>query len=118
MAVEEDLTLVCKDCGRSFLFSAAEQDYFRQQGFRHQPERCRDCRRVKRREMEAFRRLAKGPTAVVCDDCGKATSVPFVPYLGRPVYCPSCYKSRHVVLPMAGRTGPSPHASSGLSSGS
>ncbi|MFH1404143.1 MAG: CxxC-x17-CxxC domain-containing protein [Candidatus Altiarchaeota archaeon] len=31
---------------------------------------------------------------VICDNCGKATTVPFKPTAGKPVYCINCYKTK------------------------
>ena len=40
----EDETLVCKDCGKEFIFSAGEQEFYAEKGFENKPVRCRDCR--------------------------------------------------------------------------
>ena len=39
----EDKTLVCKDCGKEFIFSAGEQEFYAEKGFENEPVRCRDC---------------------------------------------------------------------------
>jgi len=48
----EDRTLACDDCGAEFVFTVAEQEFFRDQGFAHDPKRCRDCRALKRRRQK------------------------------------------------------------------
>jgi hypothetical protein len=40
-----DKTLTCKDCGREFIFTAGEQEFFTERGF-SDPSRCPDCRRA------------------------------------------------------------------------
>ena len=44
----EDKTLVCKDCGKEFLFSASEQEFYAEKGFENEPQRCRDCRQARK----------------------------------------------------------------------
>jgi len=36
----QDKTLVCRDCGREFNFSASEQDFFASKGYENEPSRC------------------------------------------------------------------------------
>lgn len=31
---------------------------------------------------------------IVCSDCGKEATVPFIPKEGRPVFCKECYAKR------------------------
>ena len=40
----EDKTLVCKDCGNEFIFSAGEQEFYAEKGFQNEPQRCKACR--------------------------------------------------------------------------
>ena len=40
----EDKTLVCKDCGAEFIFSAGEQEFYAEKGFQNEPIRCKACR--------------------------------------------------------------------------
>ena len=40
----EDKTLVCKECGKDFVFTAGEQEFYAEKGFENEPARCRDCR--------------------------------------------------------------------------
>ncbi len=48
-----DRTLACSDCGKDFVFSEAEQEFFRERGFDHDPKRCVECRRGRRRKFQA-----------------------------------------------------------------
>ncbi|MBP5662550.1 MAG: zinc-ribbon domain containing protein [Clostridia bacterium] len=85
----EDKTLVCKECGKEFVFTAGEQEFYAEKGLQNEPGRCPECRQAKRR-------AARGPREMfdaVCADCGKATKVPFQPRDDRPVYCDECFKA-------------------------
>ena len=44
----EDETLVCRDCGQEFVFSASEQAFFAEKGFMNKPSRCPKCRAARR----------------------------------------------------------------------
>src|SRR4030042_6725842 len=99
----QDKTLECSDCGKTFTFSAEEQEQFKSRGYTNEPKRCPECRQARKAE-----RYGNGGTSgfgnsgssympgrqmypAVCADCGKSTSVPFEPRQGRPVYCHDCY---------------------------
>ncbi|MCC7104453.1 MAG: zinc-ribbon domain containing protein [Chloroflexi bacterium] len=45
-----DKTLECRNCGRSFTFTAGEQEFFASKGFQNEPSRCADCRSLRRAE--------------------------------------------------------------------
>ena len=40
----QDKTIVCKDCGQEFTFTANEQEFFAEKGFTNEPQRCKPCR--------------------------------------------------------------------------
>ncbi|MEG1551191.1 MAG: zinc-ribbon domain-containing protein, partial [Oscillospiraceae bacterium] len=40
----EDKTLICKDCGNEFTFTAGEQEFYAEKGFVNEPQRCKTCR--------------------------------------------------------------------------
>ena len=87
----EDKTLVCKDCGNEFVFTAGEQEFYAEKGFQNEPLRCKDCRskfKAARRNTERVMHDA------ICDECGAHTQVPFEPTSGKPVYCSDCYAKR------------------------
>lgn len=52
----EDKTIVCKDCGKEFVFSVREQEFYKEKGFTNEPVRCKDCRDKKKAERNNFRR--------------------------------------------------------------
>ena len=89
----QDKTLVCKDCGKEFVFSAGEQAFYAEKGFESEPARCHECRDKRRREREGGKEQRQMYT-VGCAECGKETQVPFEPKGDRPVYCRDCFNAR------------------------
>lgn len=83
----EDKTLVCKDCGNEFIFTAGEQEFYAEKGFENEPMRCKDCRIARKRAAKPPRELFD----TVCAECGAPAKVPFEPREGRPVYCSECF---------------------------
>jgi len=83
----QDKTLVCKDCGQEFVFSAGEQEFYAEKGFQNEPSRCKDCRAAKKNSVK------KEMYEITCADCGKVDKVPFMPRNDRPVYCSECFES-------------------------
>ncbi|HXI46446.1 MAG TPA: zinc-ribbon domain containing protein [Candidatus Acidoferrales bacterium] len=84
----EDRTLVCRDCGEGFIFSAGEQRFFAEKGLVNTPQRCLSCRAAAKRVRTG------GPReyhAAVCNACGGQAMVPFAPRSDRPVYCSGCF---------------------------
>lgn len=43
-----DKTLVCRDCGKEFLFTEGEQAFYAEKGFTNEPTRCPDCRKARK----------------------------------------------------------------------
>ena len=87
----EDKTLVCRDCGKEFVFTASEQQFFADKGFQNDPTRCHECRAARRAQNPnrgGERQYFEG----ICDGCGATTQVPFQPKGDRPVYCRECFE--------------------------
>ena len=42
----EDKKILCKDCGKEFVFTVGEQEFYKEKGFDNDPVRCPDCRRA------------------------------------------------------------------------
>jgi CxxC-x17-CxxC domain-containing protein len=83
----EDKTLVCKECGNEFVFTAGEQEFYAERGFQNEPQRCKPCR-------DARKNAARGPReyfTATCAACGGEARVPFQPNSDRPVYCSDCF---------------------------
>ena len=83
----EDKTLVCKECGSEFVFTAGEQEFYAERGFQNEPQRCKACRDARKNATRPARELF----TTTCAKCGKEAKVPFQPSNDRPVYCSECY---------------------------
>jgi hypothetical protein len=46
----EDRTLVCKDCGKEFVFTVGEQEFYKEKGFDNDPVRCPECRKSRKQQ--------------------------------------------------------------------
>lgn len=102
-----DRELRCRVCGRTFVFTAGEQQYFGRRGF-HAPTRCPDCRTgegrrgrgplPRRRELGQTLHQPLQPAPVLpqrtwdatCFRCGAATQVAFLPREDALIYCQAC----------------------------
>lgn len=83
----EDKTVICKDCGQEFVFTAGEQEFYASKGFVNEPQRCKECRSARKNAARGEREMY----AAVCASCGKEATVPFKPRDDRPVYCSECF---------------------------
>ena len=86
----EDKTLVCRDCGAEFVFTAGEQEFYAEKGFQNEPTRCKDCRAARKSNRASAPRETFETT---CAICGAPTTVPFIPKSDRPIYCSECFAS-------------------------
>ena len=86
-----DRVLTCRDCGREFVFTSGEQEFYQSRGLMHEPRRCPECRTARRAADGA--RPTREMHDVICSNCGKPTQVPFVPTGTRPVYCMDCFQT-------------------------
>ncbi|MDH2909131.1 MAG: zinc-binding protein [Candidatus Eremiobacteraeota bacterium] len=94
-----DEMLTCVDCGRTFTFTANEQQFYASKGFTNKPSRCADCRAARKASGGrggsgggggARREMFKA----TCSQCGGVAEVPFQPRGDKPVYCRDCFASR------------------------
>lgn len=46
----QDKTKVCKDCGKEFIFTVGEQEFYKEKGFTNEPVRCKECRDKRKAE--------------------------------------------------------------------
>ena len=72
----EDKTLVCKDCGAEFVFTAGEQEFYESKGFVNEPQRCKACRDARKNAGRAPREMHEA----TCAACGGVAKVPFAPH--------------------------------------
>ena len=83
----ENKTLVCKDCGEEFIFTAGEQEFYAEKGFQNEPQRCKACRDKRKNAGKPQREYF----TTTCANCGKEAKGPFQPTSDRPVYCSDCF---------------------------
>lgn len=83
----EDKTLVCRDCGAEFVFTAGEQEFYAEKGFTNEPQRCKSCRDARKNAARGERQFYDAE----CAACGGSARVPFQPRQERPVYCSDCF---------------------------
>jgi len=89
----QDRIRKCIDCGADFVFTAGEQLFYADKGFKNEPKRCKTCK-GKRNQSLGGHGAQRMETTTVCSQCGKETTVPFKPTQGRPVYCRECFQHR------------------------
>ena len=101
--VYQERTLTCVECAQPFTFSADDQSYHAEKGYTNEPKRCPSCRQARRGQRYGdggggfgggYDRGPREMHPVVCAECGKDTTVPFLPRGDRPVYCSDCYSRR------------------------
>ena len=85
----EDEKLVCEDCGKEFVFTAGEQEFYAEKGLVNKPKRCPDCRLARRKNNRKKRKMYDA----VCSKCGAQTQVPFKPVPGREIFCKECFQN-------------------------
>ena len=92
----QDRELRCATCGELFVWTAGEQAYFADKHLPNEPRHCRACKA--RRHAPPPPPPANAHSLVAseatCSQCGRPTTVPFRPSVGRPVFCRTCYRQR------------------------
>ena len=68
----QDKTIVCKDCGQTFVFTAGEQEFYAERGFQNEPQRCKSCRDKRKNGS----RPAREYFTATCLRRGSARAVP------------------------------------------
>ncbi len=94
-----DKTLNCKDCGRDFIFTVSEQEFYSEKGFTNDPGRCPECRASRKAQNRnrgggGYDRGPRQMHEATCSECGRETTVPFKPSGDKPVYCRECFQQR------------------------
>jgi len=74
-----DINLTCRQCGREFVFTKGEQEFYELKGFTS-PSRCQECRSIKQNQ----------PHHLVCSQCGTELEK------GASIYCTTCLASTHL----------------------
>ncbi len=92
-----DKVLKCAECGAEFVFTAGEQMFFADKGFKNEPKRCKTCKAKRAEGGGGHASPARSETKTNCSQCGKETTVPFRPTQGRPVFCRECFQQRRAM---------------------
>lgn len=94
----KDRWFVCVRCGKKFIFTARDQGFYEQSGFKHDPKRCRECRWWISVNQHGEIVYPNGSVEeywrVPCADCGRPAHVSFKPDFHKPVYCRDCLVAR------------------------
>ena len=90
-----DKTLTCSECGKTFLFTVGEQEFYRSRGLQNEPGRCPECRAARRQSRYRGYGQSRTMYHAVCANCGAECEVPFEPKDDRPVYCSTCYADKN-----------------------
>lgn len=55
----KDKTIVCKDCGKEFIHTVRDQEFYKEKGYENDPVRCRDCRNKRKAEKNSYNKNEK-----------------------------------------------------------
>ena len=107
-----DKSLVCRDCGQNFFFTAGEQEFYASRGLLNEPSRCPECRAARKSSGAGggyssgggyggggYARQEREMFSAICASCGKEALVPFQPRTDRPVYCSDCFAQQRGSAP-------------------
>ena len=72
-----DKVLKCSECGAEFVFTAGEQMFFADKGFKNEPKRCKSCKAKRAESAGGGSSPVRTETKTSCSQCGKETTVPF-----------------------------------------
>lgn len=81
MSKDADIKLTCRQCGREFVLTKAEQEFYELKGF-SLPARCKECRSTKQ----------NNPQHLVCSQCGAQLEKE------ASLYCTACLESAQLEL--------------------
>jgi len=81
MVREADIQLVCRQCGKGFVLTKAEQEFYELKGF-NLPTHCKECRSSKQAKAQSL----------VCSKCGTELDK------GASIYCANCLDTVHFEL--------------------
>ncbi len=46
----KDKTIKCKDCGKEFVFTVRDQEFYKKMNFNQEPSRCKECRQARKNQ--------------------------------------------------------------------
>ena len=92
----QDKTLKCRDCGKEFVWTSGEQEFFAQKGFDKPPIRCFSCRKKKKdKSQNPVPVKSDGELfTIVCSKCAKKSEVNFKPRNPTGILCSECFEEK------------------------
>jgi len=79
MVKDADINLTCRQCGKEFVLTRAEKEFYELKGF-SLPSRCKECRSTKNPQSQHL----------VCSQCGTKLEE------GASIYCTTCLESANL----------------------
>ena len=90
-----DKVLKCSECGAEFVFTAGEQMFFADKGFKNEPKRCKACKAKRAQSPGQVPTASSEPKPKrPARSAGRKLRSPSSPTQGRPVYCRECFQQR------------------------
>ena len=100
----KEKTLICRDCGRNFIWTANEQKFFADKGLKNVPSRCENCRLIYK-EKHKF----KVSSPVKCSDCQAEGEIAYLPENKKDlILCETCFAKRQKEYQLAKNAKPTP----------
>ncbi len=87
-----DKTLRCRDCGREFIWSDRDQEFFASKEL-NQPSRCRECRSKRNPNNNKHWHEENILRVVSCIDCGTDVKVTKLMEQVKEIRCKQCYET-------------------------
>lgn len=66
--MDDDKTIICKDCDTPFVWSAGEQAFFKSKNFTEVPKRCKPCRTIRRAQQAQLAAEERRPWDAAAED--------------------------------------------------
>ena len=88
MSDHDDMNLACRQCGKPFIFTTGEQEFYKLKELTF-PSRCPECRLSRKSQFNHQ----------ICTQCGTEFEK------GASVYCTSCLASVHLEFELTGKQG-------------
>lgn len=83
MNQENGEKIICKICGKEFVFSKGEQEFFAKKGLQNIPKSCPECRELRRQGEDV-------KLEIKCESCGK-TGLFHRQIVAKKILCADCY---------------------------
>lgn len=90
----QDRTLQCKDCGKDFIWTSGEQDFFASKGFTTPPVRCPEDRKKRKQGLGQKSEMVNQLFKIVCSNCQKESDVSFQPRNPMGILCAQCFEEK------------------------